>query len=161
MNAENAVYFGFEGKRNPLYRRLARAGVYNTEYVLDLIEEQKLLKNNKFTLDKHTIKVNSSRYPVFKESLVCSSCGLTGVYFALEKHPGVVGLWHFNLYAINKDNMQVLMTKHHVIPRSKGGTGKLENLQTMCFPCNDLIFKYRSDLNECEMPRPVGRNRPD
>ena len=29
------------------------------------------------------------------------------------------------------------LTLDHRIPRSRGGTNELENLQTMCFPCNN------------------------
>ncbi len=54
---------------------------------------------------------------------------------------------HLNLYHVQeeeekgewknlaKDGM-VLMTKDHIIPRSKGGPTTLENLQTMCSICN-------------------------
>jgi 5-methylcytosine-specific restriction endonuclease McrA len=31
----------------------------------------------------------------------------------------------------------VLMTQDHIMPRSKGGANRLENLQTMCCVCNN------------------------
>lgn len=42
---------------------------------------------------------------------------------------------HFNLYA-EKDGESRLMTKDHIIPKSKGGKNHLDNLQTMCDHCN-------------------------
>jgi hypothetical protein len=39
---------------------------------------------------------------------------------------------HFNLYAADG----TLMTKDHIIPKSKGGIDKVHNMQTMCYPCN-------------------------
>jgi 5-methylcytosine-specific restriction endonuclease McrA len=42
---------------------------------------------------------------------------------------------HFNLYA-EEDGKFRLMTKDHIIPKSKGGANHLDNLQTMCDRCN-------------------------
>lgn len=43
---------------------------------------------------------------------------------------------HFNLYAVQGRRL-VLMTKDHIVPRSKGGTDDLTNLQTLCTNCNN------------------------
>lgn len=79
-------------------------------------------------------KMGSQRYDCFRESLACAKCGIVGVKFLLQKHE-----WdtqpHFNLFA-EKDGELILMTKDHIVPRSKGGTNYLSNLQTMCAPCN-------------------------
>jgi 5-methylcytosine-specific restriction endonuclease McrA len=79
-------------------------------------------------------KMGSQRYDCFRKSLACAKCGTMGVKFLLQMHE-----WdkqpHFNLFA-EKDGELVLMTKDHIVPRSKGGTNYLSNLQTMCAPCN-------------------------
>lgn len=89
----------------------------------------------------HKVRMNSLRYQNFKEHGVeCVRCGLRGRYFCLEKH----GLhancegntWHFNLYALNQDGHEVLMTKDHIIPKSAGGSNNIDNLQPMCYKCN-------------------------
>lgn len=44
---------------------------------------------------------------------------------------------HFNLYHVGPRGGLVLMTKDHIIPKSKGGQDHINNLQTMCSPCNN------------------------
>lgn len=44
---------------------------------------------------------------------------------------------HFNLYFRDKANRLILMTQDHRIPRSKGGSNGIDNLDTMCFTCNN------------------------
>jgi 5-methylcytosine-specific restriction endonuclease McrA len=61
---------------------------------------------------------------------------MEGNYFALERLKKQSDSWHFNLYGINSHGHEILMTVDHIIPVSKGGSDVIENLQTMCFPCN-------------------------
>ena len=44
--------------------------------------------------------------------------------------------FHMNRYALDSDNNEVLMTKDHIIPASKGGKNHISNFQTMCTDCN-------------------------
>jgi hypothetical protein len=44
--------------------------------------------------------------------------------------------YHLNLYA-EKDNREILFTKDHIIPKSRGGKNILANYQTMCVECNN------------------------
>jgi 5-methylcytosine-specific restriction endonuclease McrA len=81
------------------------------------------------------ISAGSLRYKTFKKSLVCVTCGLKGTYFAKERFKETER-YHLNLYATDKKGKEVLMTKDHIIPLSKGGSHDLDNLQTMCFNCN-------------------------
>jgi 5-methylcytosine-specific restriction endonuclease McrA len=85
------------------------------------------------------VRMNSVRYQVFKTGTTCKACGIEGAFFALEKDRMVEGDsgYHFNLYALSKDGEEVLMTKDHILPKSKGGSDKLTNLQTMCIRCNN------------------------
>lgn len=99
--------------------------------------------------DGDNIKICSQRYYTFQKSLECSHCGLIGVHFAKERHVDKNGnplsnSFHFNLYAIDKEGNEVLMTKDHIIPRAKGGRDSLKNYQTMCEICNSA----KSSLNE-------------
>ena len=89
---------------------------------------------------KHRISVSmgSHRYQLFAEKgIVCAGCSLRGEYFALER--GVKDKpdkFHFNLYGIDKNGVEVMLTKDHVTPRSKGGKNRLSNYQPLCFRCN-------------------------
>lgn len=87
---------------------------------------------------QYKIKVSSLRLQCFKRSKVCTECGLVGTIISVDAftiksdQTGV----HFNLYG-EKDGKSRLMTKDHIIPKSKGGPDHLDNLQTMCDQCNN------------------------
>jgi 5-methylcytosine-specific restriction endonuclease McrA len=90
----------------------------------------------------HEIRMGSQRYELFKEKgCTCVKCGIVGTFFALEKPVDRDGKghhknFHFNLYGINKKGEEVMLTKDHILPKSKGGTSLLSNYQTMCYQCN-------------------------
>jgi len=120
-----------------------RVGVFPIEDVLPFVVDPPHDKRDKSTRreyvsDKGTymVKMHSLRLRTFAKSTVCSCCGLKGSFFALEqtKHEEPP---HLNLYAINADGQEVLMTKDHIVPMSRGGADCLSNLQTMCKPCNE------------------------
>lgn len=96
------------------------------------------------TIHGVTVKISSARHEVFKRSLSCSACGLNASFFAIER-PRIkknVPLhtmertYHFNLYGIDELGHEVLFTKDHTIPRSKGGANHIDNYTTMCTHCN-------------------------
>jgi hypothetical protein len=91
-------------------------------------------RKRKVEFDGDLIKVTSDRLVTFKSSLVCATCGIEGEYFVKEKGWGQK-VYHFNLYAV-VDGEEVLMTKDHIVPRSKGGKNNPSNYQTMCRDCN-------------------------
>ena len=86
----------------------------------------------------HWVKMFSHRYFNFREhGTACVRCGAKGLVFVLEKDrkfPEQKG--HFNLYGQRPSGMYVLMTKDHIVPKSKGGPDRLSNYQTMCAICN-------------------------
>jgi 5-methylcytosine-specific restriction endonuclease McrA len=96
-------------------------------------EMKKALKRIMF--DDYFVKVESLRLLTFKaKGIKCSCCGIEGKFFALERKE-YDKVPHFNMYA-EKDGERVLMTKDHIIPKSKGGKDRIENMQTMCWRCN-------------------------
>lgn len=88
------------------------------------------------TLDGDEVKVISPRLQVFKRSLTCVRCGLAGTFFVKEIGSKRDGRYHLNLYGVDGDGEEVLMTKDHIHPQAKGGSDNMDNLQTMCLPCN-------------------------
>jgi 5-methylcytosine-specific restriction endonuclease McrA len=117
-----------------------RAGIISLS-ILPELENQPHPKDRKARKYKEIngvmVKMTSQRYAVFQKSLACAKCGIVGSFFAIERpiFPENVK-YHLNLYAIDKDGNEVLMTKDHILPRSKGGHNNLSNYQTMCYPCN-------------------------
>ena len=96
-------------------------------------------KGIKRVFNGELININSLRLHTFKISTRCVSCGLEGTHFAAErtarKNQPLKESYHLNLYAM-KNGKEILMTKDHIKPLSKGGPDELSNLQTMCCKCN-------------------------
>lgn len=88
------------------------------------------------TFDGEKIYVLSKRYKTFFTSgYKCVHCGIEGKYFALERHENNKK-YHLNLYGLDAEGNEVLMTKDHIIPHAKGGSDDYTNMQTMCAICN-------------------------
>lgn len=83
------------------------------------------------------MKGSSLRYLCFMKSLECVNCKLKGNIIFIEKFPNDK-FPHANLYHRRKDGSLMLMTKDHIIPKSKGGKDHIDNLQTMCSACNEV-----------------------
>ena len=89
------------------------------------------------------INMTSQRYQLFKlKGCDCVRCGIKGQYFAIERTPPISpdmpAGWHLNLYALDSANNEVMMTKDHIIPKSRGGKNNLDNYQPMCIICNAM-----------------------
>lgn len=93
----------------------------------------------------YKVKPNSLRYQTFDRNLTCVECGLKGRFLALEKCLSDIGGdegdkegqgYHLNFYALDENGKEILMTKDHIIPKSKGGPDHINNMQTMCTHCN-------------------------
>jgi 5-methylcytosine-specific restriction endonuclease McrA len=116
----------------------------------------------------YRVHMDSLRYQIFArpDGLKCAYCGIVGEIFVLEKPEDPTcpeDRAHFNLYAMVKlpDNdprvwQRVLMTKDHVVPKSKGGKDHLGNLRTCCSPCNT----EKADSMECSNPLAYGGGEP-
>lgn len=118
-------------------KHAVRKEIYSIEAVLEKVVPPGTPKNeSKVEFDGDLIKMNSHRYDLFKHKGVkCVCCGIEGKYFVKER-PAGTDSFHFNLYAVDMLGNEVLMTKDHIIPKSKRGRNHLSNYQTMCAPCN-------------------------
>jgi 5-methylcytosine-specific restriction endonuclease McrA len=112
---------------------------YSINEVFEMIGEQHLniqqshhKNKTNIVVDGFDIHPQSLRYATFyQKGTKCACCGKEGAYFQLCGEESS-NRRHFNLYA--EDG--TLMTKDHIIPKSKGGKDFVENLQTMCVDCN-------------------------
>lgn len=115
-----------------------RIGTYPVNYVMPLILDVpgRVGKFHKITFNDIPVNMASDRMRCFLHSgTVCVCCGLEGSFFALER-------WNpddefvLNLYGKAKDGTEVMFTKDHIVPKSKGGPSNLSNYQSMCSVCN-------------------------
>jgi len=87
--------------------------------------------------DGNMVNMASDRYKCFKvNGCSCVACGLTGTHFYLERTSPDIR-FHFNLYAIDESGQERMITKDHIVPKSKGGKDTIDNYQTMCKECNE------------------------
>ena len=116
---------------------MLRKSKHTIEEVLSLVPEYDgMVKTRRIVFDGDELYIDSLRYFTFKkDNCTCTCCGLKGAFFAKEKFPRDKR-YHLNLYAIDDEGNEVLMTKDHHIPVAKGGSDHLSNLFTMCAPCN-------------------------
>lgn len=93
-------------------------------------------KKTKVDFYGDVIKANSHRYQTFYyKGCTCVKCGLKASYFEKNKMSNEK-VYHLNLYGIDEDGNEVLFTKDHILPKSKGGKNYITNYQTMCSKCN-------------------------
>ena len=122
---------------------LIRKAIYKTDRILPHILASYNGKGpGRIDLNNDSVSVSSVRLHMFAiKGIVCvgwkKKCRVKGSFFAKEKQNGSEKYWHLNLYALKKDGTEMLMTRDHIIPKSKGGGNGISNSQPMCFECNN------------------------
>ena len=115
-------------------KELKRRGKYSITETFEYIDASPL-NGQKINFHGDEIHMRSPRLMNFRlHGVVCVECGMRGAFFAKEQFDGEL---HLNLYGFNKSGKEVMMTRDHIRPRSKGGTNRMYNLQPMCFTCNN------------------------
>ena len=144
---------------------------YSIDEVFNLLGEDtlketgKLIKSDSIEFNGYQIYKDSWRYRTFYQKGVrCACCGRIGTYFKLKADSKNIERAHFNLFA--EDG--TLMTKDHIIPKSKGGPDCIENFQTMCEECNkkkrdimpeiipdvELVHRKKAEIKATRVDKP-------
>lgn len=121
--------------------KFIRVATYTkSEDIMNILNRICNCKRSVYKIDGYKIKANNVKYKVFfLKGLECVCCCLKGSLLAIEKCRGnPKNLYHLNLYAIDEDGKEVMMTQDHIIPKSMTGSNHIDNLQTMCINCNNL-----------------------
>lgn len=121
-------------------KRLLHITQFDPAEIFDHITLEETKKDFQVDDVTYSVRMNSHRYHVFKANPKCVCCGVEGTRMVLDINPGDQSP-HFNLYA-EENGRLVLMTKDHIVPKSRGGKDVLENYQTMCAVCNNLKGAY-------------------
>ena len=132
-------YKRFEGKKYLIQEIEEKMKDLVLEKFSEIGENAKTHIKRKYTIeiDKQEIYLLSDRYlTFFTKGYECPCCGLKATHFALEKS-GKAKRYHLNLYG-SFEGKEVLFTKDHIVPKSKGGKDELSNYQTMCLKCNGM-----------------------
>lgn len=137
-------------------KRLVHLGEFDPNEVIPYITNEESRRQYIVNGQSYFVRMNSDRYFVFKNSLSCAACGITGTKMILDINQGDNNP-HFNLYAVENDDL-VLMTKDHIIPKSKGGLNDLSNYATMCSICNNLKSNYQLTYDQVADLRKLHNN---
>lgn len=130
-------------EKKPTYMRFARIDP------LELFEQMDAGVETGY-VGEVSYNVTSRRLPVYRRKGMECRCGRKGTYFAAESfsRDSRVKDWcasgmvtppprcHLNLYGMDDDGTEFMMTIDHITPKSKGGRNTLDNLQPMCRDCN-------------------------
>ena len=119
--------------------RYIRRGICSVEEIFPLIEEHYGKNLPRPLIHGYPVGVSSLRMKTFQQmGLSCKRCGLEASFFAVEDfHKTVIPRPHLNLYGVNSRGEEVLFTHDHILARGLGGKDTIDNVQTMCSPCNN------------------------
>lgn len=137
-------------------RRLVHLAEFTPEDVFQHITTEEMKKEYKVGNKTYYVRMNSDRYFVFSNNRFCTSCGIEGTKMILDKHPNDASP-HFNLYAEEKGRL-ILMTKDHIIAKSKNGEDALSNYATCCSICNNLKGNYDLTYEQVRLLRELSAN---
>ena len=87
---------------------------------LSTIKEIYRRKKSKTKIGEYEVERRDDRYLNFiTNGFKCAKCGLEGKYVNLECNRKLGN--HLNVYAIDENGKEILLTKDHIYPKSKGG----------------------------------------
>jgi len=147
-------------KRQPLGPASEQGSRYSIEEVFSCMREA-ISKAGKVrratslrfqTKDGESWRLSLRMRTFLQHGTQCRYCKLQGAYFQAERFSIQETCMHLNLYAIDDEGDEVLMTHDHVMPKASGGRNCLDNTDTVCFVCNmfkkDMVPSFKIVKNE-------------
>jgi 5-methylcytosine-specific restriction endonuclease McrA len=119
-------------------------------------------EDTKVQLHGFEVGVSSLRLKTFGRDhgkLFCAHCGLQGAFFSIDSFRNQTQYTHLNLYALDADGQEVLLTCDHILARGLGGANNLSNTQVLCSPCNSR--KGSVEGHQVNVKRFVNKMTPD
>ena len=117
-----------------MVRAYERLGVVPVDQVMKAIAEGKPFEYE--GVECSTAGNRLLTYRTYGVKCCVLGCIMYGQYFAVEKAINDVhAKYHLNLYS-NQNGQEVMMTSDHKFPKSRGGSNRIENRQTMCYKHN-------------------------
>ena len=116
--------------------RFIRVGIITPKELFEIFDTKTIKEEILFGV---VTKINHIKYQIYRDKgLKCVNCGIEGNYFAAEatKNRKKPKIFCFHLYHKTEEGKEIMMTIDHILPKSKGGTMAISNLQPMCIVCN-------------------------
>lgn len=111
--------------------------ILSVEYVLERMRNNFDKKSKSiFITDEISIK-KSIRYKTFKnKGVCCEECGAYPKYVKFTHNIECPGKWYYEFIGTRRDNKPFSITVDHIVPKSLGGSNRIENLRPLCNACN-------------------------
>lgn len=111
--------------------------------------------------NRYNVSMASLRLRCLKvRGLNCEQCGLQAQYFAVERHSHKANRYpapHLNLYGLDQQGREVMLTRDHYVPLAKGGHNGVSNARVLCERCNrkksdKMPAEYEPVVLELDIP---------
>lgn len=96
----------------------------------------------KFSFKNHTLKLSKTFKVAMRANYACAHCKHIAQFIVIHKdstnpvkHPDLA---YASAWIINDENHAYSLTKDHVIPKCAGGRDSHQNLQCLCYLCNQI-----------------------